>query len=348
VLHGVLAVLIATGTVRIWHMIVIGVLYGTAEAFFRPAYTGLVPQTVASDADILGAQALGGVSNELANLASPALATALVLGIGGAWALGLDAATFIVSAALVSQVHARDRGGDAPARESFTVELRQGWRAVRERPWVLCTIVCFSVALLTALAPFFVLGAAVAREVYGTEAVFGLATTAFGVGTMSGALVGSRWRPKYPFRVGAASSMLWPAAFTVYAAGAPRPVVYAVMAVSGVGIGLFTVIWETALAERIPAHLLSRVSAWDWMGSIALLPLGYILSGWLGRLVGEARLLETGGVIGSLVLTLLLAPRSTRNLRRLDRTDAGADASPTGNDIGPTQDPFANPLLPQL
>src|SRR3978361_2375287 len=40
-LHGVLAVLIATGTIRIWHMIVIGVLFGTAEAFFRPAYSGL-------------------------------------------------------------------------------------------------------------------------------------------------------------------------------------------------------------------------------------------------------------------------------------------------------------------
>src|SRR3954452_24697176 len=32
VLHGALAVLIATGTVRIWHMVVIGLLYGTAEA----------------------------------------------------------------------------------------------------------------------------------------------------------------------------------------------------------------------------------------------------------------------------------------------------------------------------
>jgi hypothetical protein len=37
-------------------------LYGTAEAFFRPAYSGLVPQTVSSDEDIQGAQALGGLS----------------------------------------------------------------------------------------------------------------------------------------------------------------------------------------------------------------------------------------------------------------------------------------------
>lgn len=318
VLHATLALLIATGTVRIWHMVVIGVCYGSAEAFFRPAYTALVPQTVASDDDIQSAQALGGVSNELANLASPALATALVLGIGGAWAFGLDAATFLVAAALISRVHARERGGGRAAPESFGVELRHGWHAVRDRPWVLCTIVGFSVALLTALAPFFVLGAAISRHVYGTEAVYGLATTAFGVGTMTGALIGSLWHPEYPMRVMVGVSILWPAAIGLYAAGPAQLILYPAMAVAGVGVGIGAVLWETALAQRIPAHLLSRVSAWDWMGSLALLPLGYVLSGWLGHLVGDARLLQIGGAVGSLALVLALLPRSTRELRRLD------------------------------
>src|SRR2546423_294730 len=72
-LHGVLAVLIATGTVRIWHMVVIGVLFGSAEAFFRPAYSGLVPQTV-PEGDIQSAQSLGGISPELPPGVSPARA----------------------------------------------------------------------------------------------------------------------------------------------------------------------------------------------------------------------------------------------------------------------------------
>ncbi len=319
VLHGILALLIATGTVRIWQMVVIGLLYGTAEAFFRPAYTGLIPQTVSSDDDIQGAQALGGVSAELANFASPALATALVLGVGGGWAFGLDAATFLVSAALVARVHARPRG-QQKARESMLTELHEGWRAVRTRPWVLVTIICFSAALLTALAPFFVLGAAVAEQTYGTEAVYGLANAAFGVGTITGAIVGSRWRPVYPMRVGAAVSVLWPGALALYAFGPPLPVLYPLMAVAGAGIGLFAVLWEAALAQRIPPHLLSRVSAWDWMGSLALLPAGYLLSGWLSRTVGDVRLLEIGGALGSIALLLTLLPSSTRNLTRLSET----------------------------
>src|SRR5215211_3473650 len=45
-LHALLAALIFLGTPPIWSIALIEVGFGTAEAFFRPAYTGLVPQTV--------------------------------------------------------------------------------------------------------------------------------------------------------------------------------------------------------------------------------------------------------------------------------------------------------------
>jgi len=323
VLHGTLAIVIFTGIVRIWHMVVIGLLFGLAESFFRPAYTGLVPQTV-PEADIQGAQALGGVSAELASFASPALATALVLGVGGAAAFGLDAATFVVSALLLSRVRTRSRG-EPGVRSTVLAELHEGWGAVRVRPWVWGTILAFSVALLFALAPFFVLGASVAREVYGTDAVFGLANAAWGVGTITGAVVGSRWRPRRPMLAGMVVAIPWPGSIALFAAGPPLPVVYAGMAVAGAGIGLFAVWWETALATRIPAHLLSRVSAWDWMGSLALLPLGYLLAGPAADAFGAVEVMVVGGLIGLLSCALGLLPRSTRTLRRLEPTPVATD-----------------------
>src|SRR5258706_9478225 len=42
-LHGTLALLILTGAVRIWEIVVIEALFGAAQAFFQPAYSGLVP-----------------------------------------------------------------------------------------------------------------------------------------------------------------------------------------------------------------------------------------------------------------------------------------------------------------
>ncbi len=315
-LHAALALLVLTGAVRIWHMVVIGMLFGTAEAFFRPAYTGLVPQTVPEDR-IQEAQALSGVSGEVAEVAGPALATALVLGVGAAAAFALDALSFVVSALLLLRLRPRRRGAVAvPA--GLVTDLREGWTAVRERAWVWATVLAFSISLLTALAPFFVLGAGLAQDAYGTAAVYGFANAAWGVGTVSGALVGSRWQPRFPMRAAMLGALPWPLCVTVYALGPPLPVLYPTMAVAGVGIGLFAVWWETALAQRIPPHLLSRVSAWDWMGSLALLPLGYLLAGPLATAVGSRQVLVAGGLVGAVALSLALLPRSTWWLARLD------------------------------
>lgn len=316
VLHAVLAVLIVTGAVRIWHMVVIGALFGSAEAFFRPAYTGLVPQTVDED-QIQQAQGLSGASAELSEVAGPALATALVLGVGAASAFALDALSFVVSALLLLRIRPRQRGETAPPA-SVLADLAAGWVAVRERAWVWATVLAFSFALLVSLAPFFVLGAALAEHRYGTSAVYGLANAAWGVGTVTGVLVGSRWQPRFPMRAALLAALPWPACIAAFAAGPPVGVLYPVMGVAGVGIGLFAVWWETALATRIPPHLLSRVSAWDWMGSLALLPLGYLLAGPVADAVGARSLLLWGGVVGTVGMTLALLPRSTRQLVRLD------------------------------
>ena len=316
VLHGTLALLIALGAIQIWHMVVIGVLFGTSQAFFQPAYTGLVPQTV-PESEIQAAQALNGVSRELASFVSPAIATALVLTVGGAAAFGLDALTFVVSAATLSRVKARSRG-EAGVRSTLLGELLEGWTAVRERSWVWATITAFSTALLVALAPFFVLGPSVSRDVYGTEAVFGITNAFWGAGTIVGALFGARWRPHRPMLAGLLVSIIWPGQIALFAAGPPTALLYPATAAAGLGLGLFSVWWETALAQRIPAHLLSRVSAWDWMGSLALLPLGYLLAGPVAAALGAPEVLIGGGLIGMVAMSLALLPRPIRTLTRIE------------------------------
>ena len=323
VLHGALALLIALDEVRVWHMVVIGLLYGSAQAFFQPAYSGLVPQTV-PEAEIQSAQALGGISRELAAFVSPALATALIFTVGGAAAFGLDAATFAVSAVILSRVRARDRGGEHVGGTVLT-ELKEGWVAVAARPWVWASIAAFSCALLVALAPFFVLGPTVSREIYGTTAVFGISDAFWGAGTVLGAVTGARWRPRRPMFTAVLVGFAWPAQIALFAVGPPRSVLYAVTMLAGIGLGLLGVWWETALAQRIPPQLLSRVSAWDWMGSLALLPLGYVLAGPLANAFGAARVLEVGGLLGTAVMALAFLPRSTRTMTRFVAANPRAD-----------------------
>jgi len=315
-LHAILAALIFTGAVEIWHIVVIEALFGTAEAFFRPAYSGLLPQTV-PEAMIQDAKAAGSTIETIAEFAGPAFATALVLGLGAGWAFAIDAATFLVSAFFLTRVRPRARGA-APARQTVLAEMREGYAEVRSRAWIWVTVVAFAVALVLSFGPWTTLGPTIAEEEYGSTGVFGLLAAAMGAGTMLGAVLGFRWRPLHPMRAGFVWTLPWPAVTAAFALGAPLLLLVPLFAAAGVGLSLFGIWWDTALAERVPPHTLSRVSAYDWMGSLALLPVGYLLAGPLGEALGSGLVLGVGSVLATLVLAGGLAVRETWTLRRLE------------------------------
>jgi MFS family permease len=353
-LHALLAVLIFTGAVRIWELIAIEALFGAAEAFFRPAANGLLPQTVPEE-EIQEATGLSSLSNNLGEFVGPALATVLVLGLGAGYAFALDAATFLISATLLVRVRPRRRviASDprvatraeaarasaargpaplAPARStraepgamSVGAELREGFREVRSRDWVWATLASFCAALFTGLAPWFVLGPVVARLQYGHVGVYGYAAAVLGLGTIAGSLLGIGWRPRRPMRAAMLAALLWPAASLLFALGVTLVLVVPAMLLGGCGIALFDVWWTTALAERIPPEKLSRVSSYDWMVSLALLPFGYVLAGPLANALGSVDVLSGGLAIALVALVAGLLPRQTRMLERLEPGELAA------------------------
>ena len=321
-LHALLAVLIFTGAVEIWHIAVIEACFGTAEAFYRPAFSGLVPQTVPED-EIQPARAAFGTVETIAEFAGPALATALVLGVGPGWAFALDAATFLVSAAFLVRLRPRRRGEPA-VRTTVVAELREGWSEVRSRTWIWVIVAAFSLGLLTAFGPWMTLGPTISIERFDTRAVYGILASAMGAGTIAGALIGFRWRPRYPMRTGMLLALPLPIALGAFGLGLPVAVLLPVFVLSGTGIALFDIWWHTALAERVPPHMLSRVTAYDWMGSLALLPIGYVLAGPLGEALGAVEVLSAGSAIALAALAGSLLFRDVRRLRRLAPKAAAA------------------------
>jgi MFS family permease len=322
VLHGILAALIFLDAVEIWHLVVIEALFGTAEAFFRPAYTGLLPRTVPEDR-IQEAQAISGVTVNLAELVGPVLATALVLGLGAGWAFALDALTFAVSAWFTLRVRADDRPPPPEARRTLLAEMAEGFSEVRSRPWIWVTIVVFALVVPLGYAPLFVLGPTIAIEEYGSAALFGVITTLFGAGALAGAILGIRWMPRRPMRAAFITAFLWPAFLIGFGALAPLAIVLPLAFGMGLCFSLFDVLWNTAMAERIRPEALSRVSSYDWMGSLVLLPVGFILAGPLAEGSSAAAVTLVGGVLTALLLGAGLIPRDTRTLTRLAGRQSG-------------------------
>jgi MFS family permease len=311
-LHGVLAVSIALGGASVAEMIVIEALFGAARAFFQPAYSGLLPQTI-PDRLAQDARALSSTTENGAILVGPALGAALVLTVGAGAAFALDAATFVLSAELLRHIRPRARG-EALQRETVMHELRAGWREVRSRTWVWATIAAFTGAVLCAYAQWYALAPVVSRDLYGSAGVFGLLESVAGAGAVVGALVGISWRPRRPMVVGLVLTLFWPLQTLAFAAAAPLAGVVALAFGAGLGFTLFEVWWATALVRNIPPQALSRVSAYDWMGSLALLPLGFAIAGPLASAWGARTVLSVGAAAALVMLLLALLPGSTRRL----------------------------------
>jgi predicted MFS family arabinose efflux permease len=184
-------------------------------------------------------------------------------------------------------------------------ELRGGWRELRARPWAGLIILGACITLLVAIAPYDALGPAIGDEGYGEPAVFGLTAALTGAGSLAGSLLALRWWPRNVMFV----AQLWVVPFAVmlfaFAAGAPVWLLVPLGLLAGMGVGLFMVWWETSLARSVPPAALSRVSAFDWMGSLGLLPLGFLLAGPIGAAVGVRETLLIGAGLAVVTDTLI-------------------------------------------
>ena len=122
-----------------------------------------------------------------------------------------------------------------------------------------------------------------------------------------------------------------PLAQIVYAAGVTEVIMYPANLIAGIGLALFDIWWLTALAERIPPDKLSRVTSYDWLVSLGLVPLGFLLAGPLADALGATTVLIGGSALASIALAAALLPRETRMLRRLE----AAERPPEPADVRP-------------
>jgi predicted MFS family arabinose efflux permease len=312
-LHAVLAASILLGGASVPEMIVIEALFGAARAFFQPAYSGLLPQTI-PDAEAQDARALSSTTENLAILVGPALGAAMVLTIGAGPAFVLDAATFLLSAELLRHIRPRSRGEVPQEQASMLADIREGWQEVRSRSWVWATIGAFTVAVLCAYAQWYALAPLLSKQLYGSAGIFGVIESVAGAGAVVGAVLGIRWRPRRPLVIGLILTLFWPLQTLAFAAVAPLAVVLVLAFGAGLGFSLFEVWWMTALVRHIPAHALSRVSSYDWLGSLALLPLGFAIAGPLAGAWGARTVLSVGAAVALVMLLAAILPRGTREL----------------------------------
>jgi MFS family permease len=335
--QGACAVLILGGTARVWQLAALQAVYGMADGFFTPAANGLVPQVVAAE-DLQQANAMLGLSENATQFIGPAVAGVLVVGVGAGWALAVDAATFIFSAAFLSAL--RIERGLHVARErtrSMLSELREGWKAFRSRRWLLISVGYFTLMFGFGFSVLRVLGPEVCEKALGGPGAWAAISAVTGVGAVAGGVFALRWKPAHPLR----------AAFTISLFGAPLTLLllgaHAVLwlilltaLIEGVTGTFFNAVWFTAVQQAVPAEEISRVTSWDVVGSYALQPVGLALAGPIAAVIGISTTLYAAGGIFLLITLAVIAVPSIRNFTGPPQDDLVQPPAPSP---GTTTDP---------
>jgi len=308
----VLAAVLLSGQAQLWMLIVLAIVEGAASAFFMPASSALVPQTV-TPARLQQANALIGLSRSTTSVAGPAISGILVALIGPGWVFGIDAATYVVSAISLAMLHVPSMA--ARPRTSFWSELVAGWRAVSSRSWYLTNLVSHALWNF-AIAAFFVLGPVVAKEHLGGASAWGLIAASLGGGSLIGGLIALRLTPRRPLV--AANLALTLSALQILALAPPLPTV-AIMAACVLGFAGLTFlneVWSATVGQIIPADVLARANSFDWLLSIIAMPAGFAIWGPIADHAGIQPTLVAAAVILALPSFLIVLHPAIRSVRR--------------------------------
>ncbi len=308
-----LAVLLLSHHAELWHFVAISAVNGTSSAFFFPASAGIVPQTV-PPGTIQQANALLRLAVNSSVVIGAAIGGAIVATAGPGWAIAIDAATFGAAAVFAAAMRL-----PPSAREevrSFVRELAEGWLAFRSRTWLWAIVLQFSFLNAAEQGAFQVLGPAQSKAHYGGAGAWGFILACQAAGLICGGLLMLRLRPQRLLVVATFAILLLapPAALL----GPPAHESLVALAAFGMGFGIevFSVCWDTTMQQQIPGQMLSRVYAYDMLGSVALIPIGFAAAGPIADAIGTSKTLYGAAALVALVTLPVFAVRDVRELRR--------------------------------
>ncbi|MET7609733.1 MFS transporter [Streptomyces seoulensis] len=324
--YGGLAALVLTGHAPLPAMCLLAAVAGTATSLFAPAMEGLIPLIVPADR-LQRANGLLRVGTNTSLLLGLGLSGVTVALVGAGWALALNAASFVVSAALTGRLRV---AGRPRVRASGWTELREGWREFASRQWLWAVVAQYAVVIAALNAEVGVLGP-LTVEHHGGARSWSVIVGAQALGTIAGAGLAARVRVQRPVLV--AVSATFPAAvpMLLLSLGAPLWLTAAAMFGAGVANDVFGVLWSTTLQREIPEHVLSRVTSYDYFGSLALAPLGLLVAGPIASTAGTSWTLTGCATLVVLATTAALLSPRVRGLRT--RTEARA-AEPEASRAG--------------
>jgi predicted MFS family arabinose efflux permease len=310
--QGTFAAVLLGGVATLPLAIALQALIGVSFALHWPAAVGLVPLVAPRD-QLQPANALLAIAHSTALGLGAAAGGLIAASLGAGAALAVDAGSFAASALLVAGVRTRPQLRSAAA--SLLAQLRAGWNEFVSHRWLWTIVLQFTVMTTGWFGTYAVVGPIVAKASLGGAEAWGAIAAGHGFGLVAGGALMLRVRFERPMLV--ATLACFANALLPLLLFAPAALVWIVLGAFAIGIGqeVFSVLWNTALHTHVDPAALSRVSAYDVVGSIALVPLGELAAGFGVEAVGAPSTLLVAAAAIVLPTAAVLFVPEVRHLR---------------------------------
>lgn len=291
---------------------------------FNPAASSLVPDLLEHDEDVVRANSALWTVAVAAQIVLAPLAGGLIATVGVDWAFGINAASYLLSAALLRRLDA----GLAPADRTpgSRRHLTAGWHAIRAHPLLGRLALVQGLAALAAGATSGLLVVLAAERFEVDAGGFGILLAAIGIGAVSGPVLARRTiRPSHrgwlfgPLAVRGGVDVLLTVTVSPWAAGLA-------LAVYGMSTSTGMVAFQSTVQTETPPEVRGRAFAlYDMIWNAArLVSLG--LGGLLADAIGiRAVYVASGGVLFVAAIVGLAAPPGAATPPRVGGFDAVKD-----------------------
>ena len=181
-----LAALVVSGVIRVWHIWCLSFTVGLAQAFGGPAYAALVP-TLVDKEDLQNAIALNSIQFNLARVVGPALGGLALTSLGAGWCFSLNGLSFL--AVIASLLAIKTKFNPKPNSDSVLDSMREATTFMRgQEGMISLVLIGFFVTLLS--FPLITFLPVIARDIFhGNANTFTLFLCLSGAGSVTGALV---------------------------------------------------------------------------------------------------------------------------------------------------------------
>jgi MFS family permease len=301
----VLALLAATGALRVWHIAVLAAVLGLANSFDAPARMALTVDMVEDRRDLANAVALNSSLFNMARIVGPAVGGVLLAGLGATWCFALNGLSFL--AVLIALWRMSFPPVKTAAPEPMAAQVRAGLHYVVHHEVVRAIIALVTVASLFGLGYSTLIPAYAADVLHVGETGLGTLNAVAGVGALVGSLmVASMGSFARKGRVLVAGSILFPIATILFALSRSFALSTVVLAVLGFAFVIQTAISQTLLQSIVPDALRGRVLSVFSFSFFGTAPFASLFAGSVAQAWGIPAGIGIGGGITLVFSALLL------------------------------------------